>query len=73
MNSRDIARLRLINQRLASPPQDVTPAQLVRWMGCIQAQDYAMAKWAVGCRLSRGTDADIEKAFQEGRILRTHA
>ena len=73
MNSRDIARLRLINQRLASPHQEAAPDQLVRWMGCIQAQDYAMAKWAVGCRLPHSTDADIEKAFQEGRILRTHA
>jgi len=83
MNSRDIARLRLINQHLAlagpaGPGQMVTgpvstPAELVKWMGCIQAQDYAMAKWALGCRLPHSTDTDIEKAFQEGHILRTHA
>lgn len=94
MNSRDIARLRLINQRLAAPadadlsaPQGDpatptqgvdtgqtvdTPAELVRWMGCIQAQDYGMAKWAVGCRLPKATDAGIEKDFNEGQILRTH-
>ena len=71
MNSRDIGRLRLINQHLAAP-QEATPAQLVRWMGCIQAQDYAMAKWAVGCRLPGATDAGIEKDFNEGKILRTH-
>jgi len=71
MNSRDIARLRLINQRLVAP-KDTDPANLVRWMGCIQAQDYAMAKWAVGCRLSKATDAGIEKDFNEGKILRTH-
>lgn len=74
MNSRDIARLRLINQRLtASPAAPTTPAGLVRWMGCIQAQDYAMAKWALGCRLPHSKDADMEKAFLEGQILRTHA
>src|SRR5262249_4706110 len=61
----------LINQRLASP-QEGEPAQLVRWMGCIQAQDYAMSKWAIGCRLPKTTDAGIEKDFNEGKILRTH-
>jgi hypothetical protein len=71
MNSRDIARLRLINQRLAGT-EFTTPCQLVKWMGCIQAQDFGMAKWAVGCRLQQATDPDIEKEFNEGRILRTH-
>ncbi|HEY4206966.1 MAG TPA: winged helix DNA-binding domain-containing protein [Puia sp.] len=71
MNSHEIAQIRLINQHLARPA--ATPDQLVRWMGCIQAQDYAMAKWAVGIRLPKATDANIEKAFNEGRILRTHA
>ena len=71
VNSHDIARLRLINQRLVPTPSTAT--ELVRWMGCIQAQDYAMAKWAVGCRLSKATESGIEKDFNEGKILRTHA
>jgi len=41
-------------------------------MGCIQAQDFAGAKWAIGCRLRKATDAGIEKDFGEGKILRTH-
>lgn len=31
-----------------------------------------MAKWAVGLRLPGATDASVEKAFNEGLILRTH-
>jgi hypothetical protein len=39
-------------------------------MGCIQAEDYASAKWAIGNRIPHITDAAIEKAFNEGRFLR---
>jgi hypothetical protein len=51
-----------------------TPAELVAWLGAVQAQDYAAAKWAVGLRLARGdiTDGSIERALAEGTILRTH-
>jgi hypothetical protein len=38
----------------------------------VQAQDFAAAKWALGLRLRKVTDADIEKAFNDGAILRTH-
>ena len=38
----------------------------------MQAQDYAGAKWAIGNRVQNSTDADIEKDFNEGNILRTH-
>jgi hypothetical protein len=49
------------------------PGDVVSWMGAIQAQDYGMSKWAVGVRLrsALGIDA-VEKAFNDGRILRTH-
>lgn len=71
MTSIDIVRLRLINQRLAGTKL-TTPQQLVKWMGCIQAQDYGMAKWAIGCRLQHSTAAAIEQDFNEGKVLRTH-
>src|SRR5262249_52761007 len=35
-------------------------------------QDYAGAKWALGMRLRRATDNDIEHAYADGSILRTH-
>jgi len=71
MTSKDISQYRLLNQRLTGT-EYTTPHQLVKWMGCIQAQDYGMAKWAVGCRLQQATDATVEKDFNEGKFLRTH-
>ena len=38
----------------------------------MQAQEYAMAKWAIGLRLPGSKDANIEEAFNKGEILRTH-
>ncbi len=67
----DIAFQRLNNQQL-SRPQFSTPDQVVACLGAIQAQDYYGAKWAVGQRLLAVTDHDIELAFDEGVILRTH-
>src|SRR5882757_3152128 len=71
MNSRDIAHLRMINQHIGGSTF-TTPPQLVSWMGCIQAQDYGMAKWAVGCRLQQTTATMVEQDFNKGKILRTH-
>lgn len=47
-------------------------AEVVRWFGGVQAQDFAGAKWAVGQRLAGADDASIERAFDAGEILRTH-
>ena len=67
-----VARLRLQNQCLTrSGGQRV--AEMVAWLGAVQAQEYAPSKWGLGQRLGNGvTDADIEAAFDEGLILRTH-
>jgi hypothetical protein len=49
------------------------PEDVVEWLGAVQAQEYEPAKWALGLRMRDGAvDADIERAFEEGRILRTH-
>jgi hypothetical protein len=71
MNSRDVAHHRLINQQLIECEFN-RPHELVRWMGCIQAQDYAGAKWAIGCRIKGIRDEEIENDFNKGKILRTH-
>ena len=47
------------------------PAALVGWMGCVQAQDFAMAKWGVGLRVNVSEDL-VDDDFNSGRILRTH-
>lgn len=71
MNSQQIAQLRLQQQQILPTHFTSAPA-LMKWMGCIQAQDYAGAKWAIGNRVKSSTDASIEKDFNEGNILRTH-
>ena len=50
----------------------VKPADVVAWLGAVQAQDYSGAKWALGLRTNGVTDADVDRAFDEGAILRTH-
>lgn len=67
----DITAYRLHNQ-LLSQTSFTDPAQVVSWFGAVQAQDYAGAKWALGQRLKNGTEADIDRAYDEGKILRTH-
>jgi hypothetical protein len=71
MTPLDIPHLRLYNQRIASPNLS-QPGEVVGWLGAVQAQDYAGAKWAVGLRSRGATDPDIEQAFATGAILRTH-
>jgi hypothetical protein len=63
---------RLQNQRITRPgPRG--PQKLVAWMGAVQAQEYGPAKWALALRSSGSiTDRTIERAVEEGRILRTH-
>ncbi|MGH7701091.1 MAG: winged helix DNA-binding domain-containing protein [Gemmatimonadales bacterium] len=71
MNAR-IARERLGNQGLAGPGRR-GPADVVGWLGAVQAQEYAPAKWGLALRMSaRATDAEIERAVNAGRMLRTH-
>lgn len=67
----DVAHARLHNQRLSSAGF-TRPEEVVSWLGAVQAQDYPGAKWALGLRMRRATDAAIEQAFAAGRILRTH-
>jgi hypothetical protein len=71
MNSQQIPQLRLQQQQILHP-RFTEPAALVKWMGCMQAQDYAGAKWAIGNRVKGSTDASIEQDFNDGKILRTH-
>jgi hypothetical protein len=71
MTGLNITNQRLLNQHLASSVY-TNPADIVHYMGAIQAQDYAGAKWAVAQRLQGATDAIIERSFANGDIIRTH-
>ena len=67
-----ISQRRLRNQLLAHAGLR-RPADVVAWFGAMQAQDYHAAKWAIGLRMNDGTvSGQVERAFDEGRILRTH-
>ena len=67
----DIAHQRLRNQRISAATLG-KPSEVVGWLGAVQAQDYGGAKWALGLRMQGATDDDIDQAFTEGAILRTH-
>lgn len=65
-----IAAQRLYNQQIAQPRFE-DAGQLLMWLGAIQGQDYAGAKWSLGLRLPGSTDADIEQAMADKTIVRT--
>ncbi len=65
-----LARLRA--QRLAGAPFG-SAVEAVRHFGAVQSQDYPGAKWALAQRLPATTDAALDKVFDAGAIVRTHA
>src|SRR3979411_1781477 len=67
----EIALRRLHQQRLIGEPFR-SAVDAVRWLGAVQSQDYAGAKWGLGQRTGRATDAELDRLFDEGAILRTH-
>lgn len=71
MKNLEIAHQRLRNQRILDSTFN-SPAEVVGWLSAVQAQDFAGAKWSLGLRIPNANDAMIDKAFQEGAILRTH-
>lgn len=71
MNKYDIANTRLISQQIAET-KFKTAKEIVSWMCAIQAQDFNMAKWAIGIRLNKTTEKSIDAAINSGEIIRTH-
>jgi hypothetical protein len=71
LNKKQIALLRLQQQGL-SQPEFKRPGEVVGWLGAVQAQDYGAAKWGVAMRTQGLTDTDLDNAFDNGAILRTH-
>ena len=71
MKAADIAFARMYNQQI-SQSNYTKPKELVAWMGALQAQDYAMAKWAIGLRVPGSTESEIEKSLNKGELLRAH-
>jgi hypothetical protein len=71
MTAAELARRRLINQKLVRTSFRA-PAEVVGWLGAVQAQDFTGATWAVGQRAHGLTAAAVVAAFNAGEILRTH-
>ncbi len=71
MTNSNIAYQRLHNQLISQSSLE-KPGDVVKWLGAVQAQDYAGAKWALGLRLQSATDNAVEQAISDGTILRTH-
>ena len=63
--------IRLLNQQLVVP-QYSDPAEVVSYMGAMQAQEYRMMRWAVEMRTRRPSHKAFKKAFDSGRIIRLH-
>jgi hypothetical protein len=71
---RRLAGLRIAAQRIGArvdPAASADPADTVRHLLAIQAQDFAGAKWGVGCRTRGSTDASVEAALASGSIVRS--
>ena len=62
---------RLRAQRLVGTPFK-TPDDAVGWFGAVQSQDYPAAKWALGLRVKGASEAQVDRLYDEGTILRTH-
>lgn len=71
VNPSEIIRRRLANQHLVNSALQ-TPAEAVRALGAVQAQDFYGALWALALRLPPTTESQVEEWFADGRILRTH-
>jgi hypothetical protein len=70
MRNQDIAQRRLHTQHLAGAPL-TTAAEVVAWLGAVQAQDYTGALWSVGLRTQGATAAAVEQAIANRQIVRT--
>ena len=71
MTERALLRRRLVNHQL-DRSKFRKPVDVVRWLGAVQAQEYSGAKWALGLRAKGLTEAAVDRALDEGTILRTH-
>lgn len=65
-----IANYRLLNQGIAITKFE-QPAEIVAWLGAVQAQDYAGTLWALGLRMHKPSLQAVEQAIADKKIVRT--
>jgi len=61
-----------LHRQLISRQPFARPVEALRWLGAIQAQDYAASLWALGLRTAGARLADVEAALADGSIIRMH-
>jgi len=66
----DIGTQRERNQHIGAE-RFTTPNEVVAHLCAIQAQDFLGALWAIGVRMRNATEAAVEQALQQRRIVRT--
>lgn len=70
MRQQDISSYRLISQQI-SHTRSKRPEEVVSLLGAMQAQDYLAALWAIGLRLPGSTQAMVERAIAQKKIVRS--
>lgn len=70
MTHSDIALMRMAAQKILKTDLH-KPEEIVHHLGAMQAQDYAMSKWAIGSRCD-SSEKEIEEAVNSAKIIRTH-
>jgi Winged helix DNA-binding domain len=65
-----LARERTFRQQIADP-RYTSPAEAVRHLGAVQAQDYLGSLWSVGLRVRSAVESDVEDAIAARTIVRT--
>jgi hypothetical protein len=71
MHIADLHRRRLRNQRLIGD-RSASAEAVVGWLGAVQSQEYAYARWSVGQRAAHARDSVIEELVAANRLIRTH-
>ena len=57
--------IRLLNQQLVAPKFS-DPAEVVGYLGAIQAQEYRLMRWAVAMRTKKPSMKAFKEAFNSG-------
>jgi hypothetical protein len=70
MKHSEIALMRMASQKIFETNFH-RPQEIVHHLGAMQAQDYSMAKWAIGSRCD-ASEKEIEEAINSAKIIRTH-
>jgi winged helix DNA-binding protein len=70
MTGAEIVARRLRSQLIAAH-EPRTPAEVVRTLCAVQAQDLLASLWAIGLRTPGATEGEVEGAFTRGEVIRT--